>query len=79
MKIIVEIQDGDYAVSGGACIEPIILNWDSDSESDWDFDSTEQNIRELLDSDLDGPQIFALIKRCIERFEHLSGPWNEVR
>jgi len=65
-KIIIEIEDGDYEVSGDRSIEPIILNWDS---NDWDFDTTHQNISELLESDLDGPTMFSLIKRCIEKFE----------
>lgn len=65
-KIIIEIDDGEYTVQGDRDVEPIILDW---SREDWDFDFTEQNIRELLDSDLDGPEIFRLVKKCITKFE----------
>jgi|WetSurSiteA1Bulk_404760.scaffolds.fasta_scaffold07573_2 hypothetical protein len=70
MKIIIEINDGEYTVQGDRDVEPIILDW---SREDWDFDFTEQNIRELLDSNLDGPEIFRLIKRCIKKFEEWNG------
>lgn len=70
MKIIIEVNDGEYTVQGNRDVEPIILDW---SREDWDYDFTEQNVRELLDSDLDGPEIFRLVKKCIAQFETWNG------
>ena len=65
-KIVIDKSGGELTILGEQWnAEITVLDWDSD---DWSYDRCESLIREVLDSDLDGPHQFAIIIRIISRF-----------
>ena len=70
--IIITVTDGIPEVESNPADMVTIIDWDRETD-DWDYDTCAEMTHSVLDSDLDGPTQFKIIKRLAEKFEEFTG------
>jgi len=69
LKVVVQYEDGGITdVSGHESVDVVFIDW----SGEFDYDVTEETIRQVLDAGLDGPKTFDLIKRLIKKYEEFT-------